>query len=204
MDKVFTGKRKRIDQIIEENEKSFHHKDIDSLFSHLDPVNKKVHSHLDEQNHLGSLKNRFDSIELEILELKKVLSFSEAETKKIILKSFIAFAVLMIFLFVIGLFKINTLDSLSAKKLVEGIRPKVKQAMTKPLTKNIVKRAVTLKFVNLRSNNNPKAKVLAVLPPNSHLEVTQVKGGWHRVKYFDFVKSKAINGWAFYENLKNL
>lgn len=63
---------------------------------------------------------------------------------------------------------------------------------------------VSLKFVNIRTKNSPKSEIVKTISPNQLLTQLDKKGGWIQVEYKDLVKNQTINGWAWYENLKEL
>ncbi|GEM_PF-5817988 len=72
--------------------------------------------------------------------------------------------------------------------------------------KQIVKltKYVTLKFVNMRTSNSPKAEIVKTISPNQTLTQLDKKGGWINVEYKDLINNNTVKGWAWYENLKEL
>jgi translation elongation factor EF-4 len=85
-------------------------------------------------------------------------------------------------------------------KVVKAPAPIVKKVM--PIKK--LDQFVTTKFVNIRSNNSPKAKVLKTLSPNQLLTKIDVKGGWILVEFKNHINSTTTKGWAWHENLKKV
>lgn len=89
---------------------------------------------------------------------------------------------------------------LSPEKEIVKIEPLPKAPIVKKI--KVLDQFVTLKFVNLRAKNSPKAKIVKTLSPNQVITKIDKKGGWIKVEYKDLVSEKNFTGWAWYENLK--
>ena len=64
-----------------------------------------------------------------------------------------------------------------------------------------LKQMVTVKFVNMRSKNSPKSKIIQMISPAQTVDVIDRKGGWIQVNYHNKLTGKKTNGYLWEDYL---
>lgn len=171
-------------------------------------VREKNHFVEDKLNQLSQLPQKLTILEDQIFDIKKLATNninkdieSKTEDKRKVL--YIASVLLICIGFILGSMinqqQVDPSKSLGVNSDQSVIKPKALVANSQDK-----KLLITKKFINLRSKNSPKSKVLLTVAPSQIVEVLERKGGWVRVNYHNRLTGKKTNGYLWDEFLTNV
>ena len=166
--------------------------EVQGLRSALSSVNDKIHS-------IGQNDNQL-SVE-DFIRLEKLIEQKEGAQRKLKEKYIYALSVcsLLIGLLIGGLAFSKSEPAKVETKVVEVQTPVEEVVVEEPKIFY-----ASLKFVNMRTEADPKGQLIKTISPNQKLEFVEQKGGWLKVQHLDLITNKTIEGWVWYELVKKL
>ena len=178
-------------KLLKDNELEFKSKGLSSLLGE-SSIEKNETDHLMLNEILRTIRDNNESViqkltilEDQIFDVKTNTNLKTLKTnKKLILLS------LLVLVIGVSLGRFIDFDKKEAVK-EEKIIPVKKQTFM-----------VTTKFMNLRSLNTPKSKILFTIPPSQLVTILETKGGWLRVKYHDLLSGVKYQGHLWSKYLK--
>lgn len=221
--------KKKISEIIQDNEKDFNHTGINRLFNVSKEKSQEKYQleELRYQRFMTAqelMMDRFSKLESNVAKIEGLLEDSQKtlrrtrfieekfwESKDFThddrVKKATYFAFFVLLAVAVGLllpyFKSEKLVIVDNEKILTNMQ--TEQVVNKPVIEPAPVENkdiyVSTNWVHMRDTANPQGQKVYMLGPNQKVEKIDSKGEWFQIRLYDYVKKKSVKGWVFSEFL---